>query len=39
VQQVVEQLLAWGATNAREYAGKQESVIFSLPRELQVDAG
>jgi 4-hydroxy-3-methylbut-2-enyl diphosphate reductase len=39
VQQVVDQLLAWGATNSREYTGKQENVIFSLPKELQVDAG
>jgi 4-hydroxy-3-methylbut-2-enyl diphosphate reductase len=39
VRQVVDQLLAWGATDAREFDGKQENVIFSLPKELQVDAG
>jgi 4-hydroxy-3-methylbut-2-enyl diphosphate reductase len=38
VQQVVEQLRAWGAGDAREYEGKRENVIFSLPRELQTGA-
>jgi len=32
---VIEQLKSWGATLAEEYQGREEKVVFSLPRELQ----
>ena len=35
VQEVVEQLRAWGGETAREVAGREEHVLFSLPRELR----
>lgn len=35
VQEVVEQLRAWGGELAREVAGREEHVLFSLPRELR----
>lgn len=34
VERVVKQLQEWGANVATEVAGKQEKVMFSLPREL-----
>ncbi|HKK14849.1 MAG TPA: 4-hydroxy-3-methylbut-2-enyl diphosphate reductase [Gammaproteobacteria bacterium] len=36
VQEVVEQLKAWGAVDAEEHLGRQEKVVFSLPKELAV---
>jgi len=35
VQQVLEQLARWGAEVPREVLGREEHVIFSLPRELR----
>jgi 4-hydroxy-3-methylbut-2-enyl diphosphate reductase len=35
VRQVVEQLKHWGGQEPREVVGREESVIFSLPRELK----
>jgi 4-hydroxy-3-methylbut-2-en-1-yl diphosphate reductase len=35
VQQVIEQLIAWGAQPPREVTGREERVYFSLPRELR----
>jgi 4-hydroxy-3-methylbut-2-en-1-yl diphosphate reductase len=35
VRQVVDQLKRWGGQEPREVVGREESVIFSLPRELK----
>jgi len=35
VQQVLEQLARWGAQSPREIIGREEHVIFTLPRELR----
>jgi 4-hydroxy-3-methylbut-2-enyl diphosphate reductase len=35
VQQVIEQLGRWGAETPREIMGREEQVIFALPRELR----
>lgn len=35
VQQVVNRLCAWGANHVQESSGRQENVVFRLPRELQ----
>ncbi len=35
VQQVIEQLARWGAEIPREVIGRQEQVVFTLPRELR----
>jgi 4-hydroxy-3-methylbut-2-enyl diphosphate reductase len=35
VQQVVAQLVAWGAAAPAEVAGREETVYFALPRELR----
>jgi 4-hydroxy-3-methylbut-2-en-1-yl diphosphate reductase len=35
VQQVIEQLARWGAKTPREIVGREEQVIFALPRELR----
>jgi 4-hydroxy-3-methylbut-2-en-1-yl diphosphate reductase len=35
VQQVIEQLAHWGAERPREVAGREERVVFTLPRELR----
>jgi 4-hydroxy-3-methylbut-2-enyl diphosphate reductase len=35
VQQVLEQLTRWGASMPREVTGREEHVIFTLPRELR----
>ena len=35
VQRVLEQLRSWGAQVPREVAGREERVIFGLPRELR----
>ena len=35
VQQVIEQLARWGAERPREIVGREEQVIFALPRELR----
>jgi 4-hydroxy-3-methylbut-2-enyl diphosphate reductase len=35
VGQVVAQLQAWGGTPPREIVGREESVVFSLPRSLR----
>jgi 4-hydroxy-3-methylbut-2-en-1-yl diphosphate reductase len=35
VQQVVAQLVAWGATPAEERPGREEHVVFGLPRPLR----
>jgi 4-hydroxy-3-methylbut-2-enyl diphosphate reductase len=34
VESVISRLLDWGATKVRENEGKQEEVVFSLPKEL-----
>ena len=38
VEEVVERLKHWGVENVTEAPGIQESVVFSLPRELYADA-
>jgi 4-hydroxy-3-methylbut-2-en-1-yl diphosphate reductase len=35
VQRVIEQLLAWGGEAPREVVGREERVLFALPRELR----
>ncbi len=35
VQQVLEQLASWGAQTPREVTGREERVVFTLPRELR----
>ena len=35
VRQVLEQLARWGAQNPREVSGREEHVVFTLPRELR----
>jgi 4-hydroxy-3-methylbut-2-enyl diphosphate reductase len=35
VQQVIEQLARWGAAAPREVVGREERVLFTLPRELR----
>jgi 4-hydroxy-3-methylbut-2-en-1-yl diphosphate reductase len=35
VRQVVEQLLGWGGERPREVIGREEHVLFALPRELR----
>jgi len=35
VQQVVERLRSWGGKTAEEISGREEHVIFALPRELR----
>src|SRR5690242_5260983 len=35
VQQVLEQLARWGAQAPREVTGREEHVVFTLPRELR----
>jgi 4-hydroxy-3-methylbut-2-en-1-yl diphosphate reductase len=35
VQQVIEQLARWGAQVPREIVGREERVLFTLPRELR----
>jgi len=35
VQQVIEQLAHWGAERPREVSGREERVVFTLPRELR----
>jgi 4-hydroxy-3-methylbut-2-enyl diphosphate reductase len=39
VQQVVERLRAWGGTTPREILGREENVVFSLPRALRAAPG
>jgi 4-hydroxy-3-methylbut-2-enyl diphosphate reductase len=36
VQQVVERLRSWGGSLPREILGREENVVFSLPRALRV---
>ena len=35
MQQVVEQLKAWGGREPRQLAGREENVVFSLPKALR----
>ena len=35
VRRVVEQLKAWGGEDAVEVVGREEHVVFGLPRELR----
>jgi len=35
VEQVVARLREWGADSIRDYLGKREEVVFSLPKELR----
>jgi len=35
VQQVIEQLANWGAERPHEVSGREEHVVFTLPRELR----
>ena len=39
VQQVVERLRSWGGSVPREILGREENVVFSLPRALRPSAG
>jgi 4-hydroxy-3-methylbut-2-enyl diphosphate reductase len=36
VSRVVDQLVSWGAELPAELAGRQENIVFSLPRELRI---
>jgi len=36
VEEVIEKLKQWGAIDVREAPGKQEKVVFSLPRDLNI---
>ena len=36
VQQVVERLRSWGGTSPQVVVGREENVVFSLPRALRV---
>jgi 4-hydroxy-3-methylbut-2-enyl diphosphate reductase len=36
VQQVVRQLQQWGGQAPHEIAGREENIVFSLPRRLRV---
>jgi 4-hydroxy-3-methylbut-2-enyl diphosphate reductase len=38
VQQVVEQLREWGGMPAVEVVGREESIVFALPKELRRSA-
>jgi 4-hydroxy-3-methylbut-2-enyl diphosphate reductase len=38
VSEVISKLKEWGATTAVEYAGIEEKVVFSLPKELRKSA-
>jgi 4-hydroxy-3-methylbut-2-en-1-yl diphosphate reductase len=38
VQQVVQQLVAWGGEAPEELRGREENVVFSLPRSLRTAA-
>jgi 4-hydroxy-3-methylbut-2-enyl diphosphate reductase len=38
VQQVVEQLKAWGGQEPRQILGREENVVFSLPKALRAPA-
>jgi len=38
VQRVVERLREWGGQTAEEVVGREESVVFALPRELRLPA-
>jgi len=35
VQRVVAQLREWGGETAEELRGREENVVFALPRELR----
>ncbi len=35
VQRVVDRLREWGGQGAEEVVGREESVVFALPRELR----
>jgi 4-hydroxy-3-methylbut-2-enyl diphosphate reductase len=35
VQRVVARLREWGGQGAEEIVGREESVVFALPRELR----
>jgi 4-hydroxy-3-methylbut-2-en-1-yl diphosphate reductase len=39
VQQVVDRLRTWGGEPAVEAVGREENVVFALPRELRVKSG
>lgn len=36
VRGVIDQLRAWGATGAEELSGREESITFSVPKELRI---
>jgi 4-hydroxy-3-methylbut-2-enyl diphosphate reductase len=36
IQQVVDQLRAWGGDVPEELAGRPEHVVFSMPKELRI---
>ncbi len=38
VQQVVEQLREWGGREPRQILGREENVVFSLPKTLRAPA-
>ncbi|MCL5041432.1 MAG: 4-hydroxy-3-methylbut-2-enyl diphosphate reductase [Gammaproteobacteria bacterium] len=39
VREVIQHLHSWGATGAEELAGREENIVFSMPKELRlVDA-
>lgn len=37
VQEVIAQLVAWGASQPTELAGKPENITFSMPKELRLE--
>ena len=36
ISQVIQRLQGWGAKLPEELAGREENVVFSLPRELRI---
>ena len=38
IDQVIERLREWGGTQPIERQGREENVVFSLPRELKTTA-
>lgn len=37
IRQVIDRLKQWGATLPQELAGREENIVFTLPRELRIN--
>ncbi|RYY79628.1 MAG: 4-hydroxy-3-methylbut-2-enyl diphosphate reductase [Moraxellaceae bacterium] len=37
IRQVIDRLKEWGATLPQELAGREENIVFTLPRELRIN--